>query len=218
LTPFRIGVVVIAATLLLGAVLRDPWVIGVAAVAGAFAFLNARDWEVFGREPFDLPSTAPKISTKDSPSIDLGDELADLLRSASYRARRSLEDSRRLEPFVMYEDAAGNVRIRQVDGSDPDRVLARAREAARAVDESAPRIILAVPSVAEIDDRSTRVVMYEAAERRFRERTLAFVQPYRLGRLIFPTAVAEGVIYVGDAPHTLRYVERTREPTSGATS
>ncbi len=210
MTPTRIGLLVAAMTLVLAVIFQwESWLIAAAAVAAAIAFLNARDWEAFGRAPFDLSSTAPKVSTAESVSIDLGDELDDLLRSASYRARRSLEDTGTLEPFVMYENAAGEVRTRRVDASDPEAALARARESARAVDASAPRIVLAVPGLAEIDGRPTRVVMYEAAERRFRERTLAFVQPYRPGRLKLPTTVQEQLLYVGEAPHTLRFVQRS---------
>lgn len=209
MTPTRIGLVVAVLALLLASMLRwDAWLVGVSAVAAAIAFLNARDWEAFGRAPFDTSSTAPKVSTRESESIDLGDELEDLLRSASHRARRSLEDSGKLEPFVMYENGDGDVRVRRVDGSDPDSALRRAREVARAVDADAPRIILAVAGSALVDGRPTRAVHYEAAERRFRERTLAFVQPYRAGRAKFPTTV-KGLHYVGDAPHTLRFTERT---------
>jgi hypothetical protein len=209
----RVGLIVIASAILLSIVFGwYPWVLAAVAVAGAIAFLNARDWEAFGREPFDLPSTAPKVSSAEPQSLDLGDELADLLKSAMYRARRSLEDTRRLDPFVMYEDAAGNVRIKRVDGSDPERTAARAREVARAVDAGAPRIVLAVPSVAELDGRPRRVVLYEAAERRFRERTLAFVQPYRPARLFLPVSVSDDLLYVGDAAHILRFVDRAPAP------
>ena len=53
--------------------------------------------------------------------------------------------------------------------------------------------------------KSRRVVSYEAAERRFRDRTLVFIQPIRDRRLIFPATVEGLPIYVGDGEHTLRF-------------
>lgn len=181
------------------------YIAGAAIVVGLIMFLNARDWHAFGTDPWDLPARAPKVDTRDLDSIDLGDELEDLLRSAAFTAGRLIESKGRLDPFVMYEDAAGNVRTRRVDETDPERILPKARELARAVDESAPRVILAAPGFAGIDGKAMRVVIYEAAERRFRERTLAFVQPYQRRHLIFPAELKGVPMFVGDAPHSLRF-------------
>ncbi len=216
MTPLRIGLLVAAPMLVVAWATGWVWLFACVAVAAAIAFLNARDWEAYGRDPFDLPSTAPRVSTTSTESIDLGDELADLLRSAEYRARRSLEDTGKLDPFVMYEDAGGNVRVRAVDASDPERTLQRAREAARAVDPTAPRLVLAVPGIAEIDGRPRRAVIYEAAETGFRERTLSFAQEYRRRRLIFPATLVGDPTYVGAAPHTLRFAHRKPHATRGA--
>jgi hypothetical protein len=204
-SALKIGLLICAFVAVVGFLSGEMWVLlAIGFVAAAIAFLNARDWDI-ERHPFDLPASAPRVRSGDVESIDLGEELADLLHSVSYTAGRLLEDKGRVEPFVMYEDARGEVRTRRVDTNDPERVLGRAREIARAIDPTAPRVILAVPGTAEIDGRARKVVIYEAAEKHFRDRTLAFVQPYDPRLLIFPARVRGVPIYVGDAPHALRF-------------
>jgi hypothetical protein len=213
------AVVLAAAVALFEVTAGAGWIVlGLAFVGGVIAFLNARDQEFLGRD--GLSATAPRLVEADRPSIDLGDELADLLTSARQRAGRMLEDRGRLDPFVIYEDAQGSVRIRPVDAPDPDMALARAREGARSIDESAPRVVLVVPGAARIGGRTRRVVVYEAAERRFRDRTLTFIQPYVPRRARIFAAHAEGLpIYVGDGTHALRFSSRaaagsTAEPST----
>jgi hypothetical protein len=150
-------------------------------------------------------STSTRTFEAAESSIDLGEELLDLLISARQRAVRLLEDHGRLDPFVMYEDRQGSVRIRPVEGSDPAQALARARESARSVDPSAPRLVVVVADRTNYRGKEQPVVRYEAAERRFQDRTLVFIQPIRVRRLMFPATVEGLPIYVGDGEHTLRF-------------
>jgi hypothetical protein len=73
------------------------------------------------------------------------------------------------------------------------------------VDPSAPHLVIAVADRATFRGKDQKVVRYEAAERRFRDRTLVFVQPIRARRLMFPATVEGRPIYVGDGEHTLRF-------------
>jgi hypothetical protein len=201
--------------------------IGLGWLTGAWAFflvfgvtvalvmwLNARDWNVYGADPWDLPSTAPKLPSADddAPSIDLDDEIEDLLRSAIQLAVRRIEDVGRLEPFVMFEDADGDVRVRKVQVDDPELMLARARTIARQVDPSAPRVVLAVPGRVELKGRTRAAILLEASEYRFRDRTMAFAQLYRPKRFLF-AAVAEGrPMYIGESLHLLRFAPASASP------
>ena len=162
---------------------------------------------MLGRTAVDTSPTAPVLAFQEGLTIDLGEELADLLKTATVRVARQLEDKGRFDPFVMYEDAGGTVRVRQVP---PDAVvdeLTAARTTARSIDPTAPRLVLAVAAEASIGSSRKRepVVVYEAAERRFRDRTLAFVQRRVPRRIVIPATTKGRPIYVGDAAHTLRF-------------
>ena len=209
--PILVGALAFVLVLLFGLATSDrpiAW-IGIAFIAGIIAFAGARELRWFDDEAreqgLDLSSTAPPFVAHEDESIDLGDELLDLLRSASVRANRLLEDTGRLDPFVIYEDQQGNVRVRSVDQSDPERTVERGRIAARSVDPGAPRLVLVWPGVAEFGGRRRSAVIYEAAERRFRDRTLVFVQRRTSRRLVFPAGTAGLPEYAGDAGHSLRF-------------
>lgn len=192
--------VILAITSGLGWVLLAPGILIV-----IVTWLNARDWSVYGSDPWDLPSTAPKLIEADVPSFDLEDELADLLRSARHLAIRRLEDDGRLEPFVTFEDAEGEFRVRRVDVGPGADALARGRVIARQVDPSAPRVILVVPGLLELGGRIRPAILFEAGEHRFEARTMAFAQLYRPKRFFFPADATGPAMYLGDTLHSLRF-------------
>jgi len=202
MSPVVVALIVGAIALVVGLMLNVGIAgLGVLVVIVLVAWLRARDIRaVIGDE-----STSATMFEPSETSIVLGEELLDLLTSARQRSARMLEDHRPLDPFVMYEDREGSVRIRSVELPDPAQALARTREAARSVDPSAPRLVIAVADRARFRGKDQQVVRYEAAERRFRDRTLVFVQPIRHRRLIFPATVDGLPIYVGDGEHTLRF-------------
>ncbi|MDQ3688990.1 MAG: hypothetical protein M3406_02950 [Chloroflexota bacterium] len=169
------------------------------------AWLNARDWSVYERDPWDLPSTAPKVAEVSAPCMDLDDELGDLLRSARDLATRLLEDDGRLEPFVMFEDGDGEFRVRKVAVDGGADGLARGRAVARQVDPSAPRVVLVVPGVLDFAGKARPSILFEAGEHLFQARTLAFAQLYRPKRLMFPAAAEGRTLYLGEALHSLRF-------------
>ncbi len=204
MTPTRVALVGLAIVAVLAWLTGWLGWIGFGALVIAVMFLNARDWTIAGPPRVDESSQAPRIAPYAEP-IDIGEELVDLMWSAAQRSTRILEDRGRLGPFVMYEDAEGNVRVRPVATADGDGALGRAREVARSIDVSAPRVVLAVPDVVELAGRRSKVVRYEGAEHGFRERTYAFVQPIRARRLIFPATTEGPLIYIGDGEHTLRF-------------
>lgn len=136
-------------------------------------------------------------------SIGLEDGLADLLFSASRTAAQRLGHGK-IAPFLMYETPAGKVAFREVLEPDPGRWLARAREAARALEDSR-RVVTSVPWEAPVGDRLQPVILYEAAVQGDTERTLSFIQGYRHKRLMFAGAMTTPVQYVGDGAHTLRF-------------
>lgn len=136
-------------------------------------------------------------------AIGLEDELADLLFSASRMAAQRLGHGR-VAPFLMYETPAAKVAFREILEPDPGRWLARAREAARALEDSR-RVVTSVPWEAPIGDRLEPVILYEAAAQGDTERTLSFIQGYRRKRLMFAGAMTTPVQYVGDGAHTLRF-------------
>jgi hypothetical protein len=192
-----VGAIALAFGLMLGVGIEG---LGILFVIVVFAWWRARDIRaVVGDE-----STSATTYEAWETSIDLGEELLDLLTSARKRSARLLEDHG-LDPFVMYEDREGSVRIRSVEVPDPARALARARETARSVDPSAPRVVIAVTDRARFRGKDQQVVRFGAAERRFRDRTLVFIQPIRKRRLIFPATLEGLPIYVGDGEHTLRF-------------
>jgi hypothetical protein len=168
-------------------------------------WLNARDWSVYGSDPWDLPSTAPKLVEEAAPSIDLDDELADLLRSARHLAVRRLEDDGRVEPFVMFEDSDGEFHVRKVNVDSGEDGLAHGRTIARQVDPSAPRVVLVVPGLLEFARKTRPAILFEAGEHRFQARTMSFAQLYRPKRLIFPAAAEGRAMYLGEALHSLRF-------------
>lgn len=202
--PIRVALVGLMIVVLLAWLTGWPGWIGFGALVIVVVFLNARDWTIGGPPRVDESTIAPRIAPHTEP-IDIGEELVDLIWSAAQRSARILEDRGRLEPFVMYEDAQGNVRVRPVDAADGDRVLGRAREAARSIDVSAPRVVLAVTDVENLAGRRRQIVRYEAAERGFRERTFAFAQPIRPRRAIFPSTTEGPLIYLGDGEHSRRF-------------
>lgn len=200
--PIVIALIVGAIALVVG------WLVGFGAIGLALAFFivlitwsQERRFQTFFR---DAPTSTRTFEAMDT-SIDVGEELLDLLTSARHRSARLLEDHGRLDPFVMYEDREGSVRIRSVEVPDPAQALARARESARAVDPTAPRLVIAVADRAKVRGKTRNVVRYEAAERRFQDRTLVFIQPIRDRLLIFPATVEGLPIYVGDGEHALRF-------------
>jgi hypothetical protein len=115
-----------------------------------------------------------------------------------------LEERGGFDPFVMYIDARGDVRIRNVGPGTPEGALPRARDAARALDASASRLVVVTLGRGEIDGRSRPAVRYEAAERRGRDRTLLFVQPYRGKSILSPAHTTSRPIFAGDGPESLR--------------
>jgi hypothetical protein len=204
-------VVRIVAALILFAVTASGWIAGLGPYATFLGLFGAivlyrelwRD-EAFERDQF--PSHAPMLLLRDRPSLDVSDELADLLRLAKQRVNTGLATQGRFDPFVIYDDRNGSSRMRLVAmGGNPDMVLARARETARAVPSEATRVVLAIMSGAVIDRKRTPVVYYEAAERWHLARTHAFVQRYHRKHLLVPGGVVGLPIYVGEAPHTLRF-------------
>jgi len=203
MSPVRVALVGAGISALLAWLTSWPGWLGFGTLVVLVMFLNERDWTLFG--PHErATSTSLRIAPHTEP-IDIGEELIDLLWSAAQRSARLLEDRGRLEAFVMYEDAHGSVRIRPVAETDPDRVLNRARETARSIDASAPRVVLAAADAFELDGRRRRVVRYEAAERQFRDRTYAFAQPIRPRRLIVPPTTEGPLHYLGEAGHSLRF-------------
>ena len=188
------------------------WILAPAALIFVAAFANARRRSAFGPVTFarllpgltkDTPPTDQWVAPHAEP-IDIGEELIDLLKSAMDRTARMLEDQGRLDPFVLHEDADGTVRIRRVGEAGSGGVLALARETARSIDASTPRVVLAVADTVELEGRTRHVVRYEAAERRFHNRTLVFVQPIRPRQLIIPATTVGLPIYVGTSEHLLR--------------
>jgi hypothetical protein len=83
-------------------------------------------------------------------------------------------------------------------------VLALARETARSVDASAPRVVLSVADTVELEGHARQVVRYEAAERRFHDQTIVFVQPIRPRQLIIPATTVGLPIYFGKSAFLLR--------------
>lgn len=193
-------VVILAITTGLGWLVLAPGIVIVMAT-----WLNARDWNAYGADPWDLPSTAPKVAETPAPSIDLDDELADLLRSARDLAIRRLEHDGRVEPFVMFEDADGEFRVRKVSVDSGADALARGRTVARQVDTSAPRVVLVVPGLLELAGKARPAILFEAGEHRFEARTMAFAQLYRPKRLIFRAGADGPAMYIGEALHSLRF-------------
>lgn len=204
MTGIRVAVVGVVIVAFLVWLTGEAIWLGFGVVVVLVMFLNARDWSVWGRLVGDEPTAAPRIAPH-TESIDIGEELVDLLTSAAYRSARMLEDHGVFDPFVMYEDAEGNVRVRSIDAGEPARVLSAAREAARSLDATVPRVVLAVVDLVELDGRRRSAVRYEAAERGFRDRTFAFVQPIRARRLFIPATTEGPPAFVGDGDHALRF-------------
>ena len=204
----------VAAVVAVSLVVLAVWTgLGLAVIAPGIilvliTWLNARDWTVYGRHPWDLPSTAPVVSEVAAPSIDLDDELEDLLRSTLQLASRRIEDTGRLDPFVTFEDGDGEFRVRKVQVDNPEHTLARARTVARQVDPSAPRVILVVPGQVEVGGRVRRAILLEASEYRFRERTMAFAIIYRPKRMFLPASTEGHPMYVGETLPSLRFAPR----------
>jgi hypothetical protein len=168
--------------------------------------LYVRVWRIWSRSGF--PAAAPSIASADLPPLDVSEDLLDLLRDARLRAGRLLSEHGTVEPFVAWHDAAGDSHGAVVQVPDGTAPLARARERARAVDPSAPRVVLAVLGRAVIDGRRRHIVFYEAAERGFRSRTTGFVQTYRPRRLaVFGARLEAKPIYIGDGAHALRFAD-----------
>jgi hypothetical protein len=206
-----LGLGAFAVLALLGWVVGAGWVLlPLAVLGGLIAFLNARDWTAFGPLSGDLPTRAPVLADvhPEAPGIDLDDELEDLLVSARDHAVRQIEDGKQVEPFVMWQDAQGNVKVRRVTTSDPELAMARAREAARAIDQSSPRVVIGLAGRVRIDGRRGHAILFEVAERGFRERTLGFAQMYRPKQLVFSGQAQGRLLYLGDAAHTLRFSDR----------
>jgi hypothetical protein len=86
--------------------------------------------------------------------------------------------------------------------------MARARESARAIDQSAPRVVIGLAGGVRINGRRGHAILFEVAERGFRERTLGFAQMYRPKQLIFSGQAQGRLLYLGDAAHTLRFSDR----------
>jgi hypothetical protein len=180
-------------------------------LTGLFTYLRARGMEIAraAEQNAAAPATrAAVIVPPGSMDLDLGEDLGDLLSGAAHRATRLLEDQGGFDPFVMYVDAGGEVRIRNVGPGTPEATLARARDAARALDASASRLVVVSLGRGEIDGRSRPAVRYEAAERRGRDRTLLFVQPYRGKALLSPAHTTSRPIFAGDGTESLRDRDR----------
>ena len=210
LTGAGVGALILAPAVVFGSGEYVAPAFAAAVIVGLFAGLSS-----YRSALFDEPS--PSAWRKDVPAalaseqtmvqMDLDEELADLIVSASQRAIRILEDGKRLTPFVMFEDASGDVRTRLIDAPQ-DRWLSRARETARGIDSSAPRVVIAVDGQVTDGARWSRAaVLYEAAERTHRPRTLAFIQLYRPRRLIFSGQALTNLVYFGDAAHVLRFTD-----------
>jgi hypothetical protein len=171
---------------------------------GLFAAVGMYWWWP-GNGPNSPWQVGPSVETRDLPTLDVSDELLDLVKLASQRINRELQSRGRADAIVMYEDHAGDARIRRIEGPQDEMILARARQAARGVDPQASRIVLAVSGSTHINGKRRPVVYYEAAELGFSDRTLAFMQRYR--RKLWPMiAHVQGrPFYIGETSHSLRF-------------
>jgi hypothetical protein len=178
--------------------------VGFAVLAAAITYVRARSMDVFlSDDDAERELPAPRLPFVSKEPLAMSDELADLLRSATEIAGRTLEERGRFDPFVIYEDAGGTLRMRQVAERDARLALTKAREQARAVHPDVPRVVLAVMGEAEIDGRRERAVVYEAAEHHF-DRTPRFAQRYEPRRPMLPGSLKGRPIYVGRSDYRLR--------------
>src|SRR4051794_20871311 len=83
----------------------------------------------------------PRFITTGGGEPGVGDELLDLVKTAYEHADRSLRHDGHIPAFVMYEEHSGEVHVRELDASDSERAMPRAREVARALDEHIPRLV-----------------------------------------------------------------------------
>jgi hypothetical protein len=150
-------------------------------------------------------SRAPFVVPDGLPAPDMSEELLDLLRTTRVRADRFIAERGHAMPLIAWHDRSGEPHAKLVDvpkGADP---LVRAREMARALDASAPRVVICVPGLGLVGGRAKLCVLYEAAEQGFRDRTVSFRQAYSPRRLIFPGQLRGLMEFAGDSEHTLRF-------------
>jgi hypothetical protein len=206
--PIVIGLIVFGAFVGLALVLGgNAWLIllGIPLALGAFITFHEERAYGWRDPPTHRPREAPTWAA-DAPAMDVDEELADLVVSTARHAVRKIEDTGSVKPFVMYQDADGDVRVRQVPEAAPPYWLPRARETARAIGASVPMVVLAVAAwITDERGRRSPAVYLEAAERGYRERTIAFAQRYRPKRGLRPASAVGQVVYLGDAAHTLRF-------------
>ena len=204
-TPMGIALIVLGISAVVLWMAGGFVLVGFAVVAAAISYVGAREMDYFLPEPDAGRESAEPLSpfvTKEP--IAISDELADLLKSATELAGRTLEDRGSFDAFVIYDDAGGTLRMRQIAGSDARPALTKAREQARAVHPDVSRVVLAVMGQAEIDGRRRRAVLYEAAERGSDGRTLRFAQRYEPRRPMLPGSLKGRPIFVGESDYRLR--------------
>lgn len=152
-----------------------------------------------------VASRAPFIVPVGMPEPDMSEELVDLLRTTRVRADRFIAERGRPVPFVAWHDRAGEPHAKLVDAPRGAEPLTRARELARSLDASAPRVVLCVPGRGTVAGKSGACVLYEAAERGFRDRTVTLVQAYSPKRIVFGGQLVGKPEFAGEGEHTLRF-------------